>query len=253
MMKVLILEDEPATARDLVQTLENVVDTLNVVSVIDSVSKSIALLKQKPELDLIISDVRLADGLCFEIFRSVAVTCPVLFCTAYNEYAIDAFQNNGIGYILKPFSEQDIRESLNKLHSFRQYFTTGKAFWDDLEENLPEGGPSYAKYFMVAHQNNFVPIKVRNIALFRIKNEIVYLHTFSNDKYLLSETLKEVEHRLDPQQFFRANRQNIINRDIVGRVHKQPTRKLTVELDYQGEKVIVSKAKATDFLEWLDS
>lgn len=253
-MNVLILEDEPATARDLIQTLGKVVDTLTIVAVLDTVKESIDLLSQKPEIDLIISDVRLADGLCFKIFQTVEITCPVLFCTAYSEYAIDAFKSNGIGYILKPFSELDLRENLKKLQNFRTYFTTDSRFWNDLMEGRSESGRSYPSSFLIFHMDKWMPVSLKDISFFHLKTGIVYLQTCDEKRYSLPKTLKEIEKQLNPAQFFRANRQYIINRKIVAEVSKLHPRKLKVKLNIpEPDTIIVSKAKSSEFLDWLNS
>jgi two-component system response regulator LytT len=166
-MQILIIEDEELTAEDLSDTLLAINPAIEIVGIFPSVKESVAFLKTKPELDLIFSDIQLEDGLSFEIYERVSVLTPIVFCTAYNEYALEAFKANGIDYVLKPFARKEIETALAKYENLQRNFTRGIQQIDKLHElyaNQPLKKSTNA--LLIYHKDQIIPIKFRDVAIF---------------------------------------------------------------------------------------
>ena len=192
-------------------------------------------------------------GNSFDIFQEVRVECPVVFCTAFDEYALRAFQVNGVDYILKPFDRESVGRALNKVRNLQNFFQQGPAGMDKLAELLQQLKPSYKTSFLVGHRDKLLPIAVSDVAYFYIEHEITFLNTYEGKRYVVSHTLDELEHSLDPRQFYRANRQFLVNFRAVSEVEHYFARKLLLKLNASTkEPVVVSKAKASDFLSWME-
>jgi len=251
-MNIIIVEDEPKTARLLQEMLETY-DTKNkVVAVCESIEATIQVLKEEGlKADLFFMDVQLADGLSFEIFKQVKIEVPVIFCTAFDHYALEAFKANGIDYILKPFEENDIARSLEKL----QLWTSNLALSKLAEDLLPTAPvtKTYNASFLVKFREKLFPVLVEDIALISLEQDIVYLYTFQQEKHPLFKTIDEVEQALHPQLFFRINRQMIIHRNAIREMEPFFNRKLVLHLTINSkEKPIVSRLKVSPFLTWME-
>ena len=252
-MKVLLIEDELPTALDLQAILQETDPNIVIAGIDDSVEGAVQRLLNGPAPDLIFMDIQLADGLSFDIFQEVRVECPVVFCTAFDEYALRAFQVNGVDYILKPFDRESVGRALNKVRNLQNFFQQGPAGMDKLAELLQQLKPSYKTSFLVGHRDKLLPIAVSDVAYFYIEHEITFLNTYEGKRYVVSHTLDELEHSLDPRQFYRANRQFLVNFRAVSEVEHYFARKLLLKLNASTkEPVVVSKAKASDFLSWME-
>jgi two-component system, LytTR family, response regulator LytT len=256
-MKILLVEDEPITARELKYVLRKLDKNVEILETVDSVETALEALKDI-DPDLIFSDIHLADGTCFEIFSQFEVKCPIVFCTAYDEYAIDAFKTNGIAYILKPFDEKSVGEALEKVKKMTHFTLAstndeaGNAHSLEALSNLLLKKNDYKSSFLVSKAGKMIPVDISNVAFFYIKNELVMLHTIKGDNYMTSYSLDKLEEEICPHNFYRANRQFLINRRVVKEVEQYFARKLLVKtLTPAPEHIIVSKAKATDFTHWL--
>ncbi len=259
-MKIVIIEDEPITARELKFILRKIMPDVNILDTIDTVEGSIDFFKTT-QPDLIFSDIHLADGSCFDIFNKVEVKSPIIFCTAYDEYAIEAFKTNGIAYILKPFDEETVGAALHKVKTLFNFSTPPPSV---SSSNLPFDLEALAKIlsskekfkssFLVSKGGKLIPVDISNVAFFYIKNEITMLYTVKGDTYMTDYSLESLEEAVSPHDFYRANRQFLISRRIVKEVEQYFARKLLVKTHTPApEHIIVSKAKATDFTKWLDS
>jgi two-component system, LytTR family, response regulator LytT len=259
-MKVLIIEDEPITARELKFVLRKVEKNIEILDTVDSVETALELLREM-QPDLIFSDIHLADGTCFEIYRQIQINCPIVFCTAYDDYAIEAFQTNGVAYVLKPFNEQSIGDALEKVKKITNLGAINTATHAetsniDIEAlaKLLMNKEEFKSSFLVSKASKLIPVDISNVAFFYIKNEIVMLHTIKGDYYATEYSLDKLENEVNPHDFYRANRQFLINRRVVKEVEQYFARKLVVKiLVATPEQIIVSKAKATDFTKWLGS
>lgn len=237
-MRVVIIEDEILTAEDLKESIQKLDESIQVTAILKSVKEAVAYFKKSNEMpDLIFSDIQLGDGESFEIYRSVDITAPVVFCTAYDEYALQAFKANGIDYILKPFTDDCIADAIRKYNGLRRTFS-GQL-------------PARAQTILVYYQDKILPIKLEDIVLFYIENESLYLMTFDLQEYYLNKTLEETE-QLCSNDFFRVNRQCLVNRKAIKDASQYQSRRLCVNLSVPFHEVItISKEKTPQFLAWL--
>lgn len=248
-MNVLVVEDELHTSMLLKELIEQD-ERFLVTAQLESVSESIQyLLRHHAKIDLIFLDIQLADGHSFEIFKHLDVTIPVIFCTAYDEYTLQAIQNNGIDYILKPYKEQDIQRALEK------YKRLAHAFHE--KSGVPlQGLPDvhYQQSFLTQYRDKTLIKPVKDIALFRIEFETVYLYTFSDEKFPVFKNLEYIESVCDPRQFFRINRQVLLNKSAILAIEPYFNRKITVQTSVQlPDKLVVSRLKVTPFKNWLET
>lgn len=247
-MKIVVIEDEQLTAEDLMDILKQVNPKIEIIAHLSSVQEGIDFFSNKPYVDLIFSDIQLGDGLSFEIYKQLEINTPVIFCTAYDEYALEAFKANGIDYILKPYSQNSIAEALKRYSSLQTGFISGMQHFSESMEALSQPPGSS---ILVHHKDKIIPLKLNDIALAYIRNESVYLRTYDGVNYAISKSLDELDQLLG-SSFYRANRQFIVNRESVKDVTTFLTRKYLVNLKFPfSEQIIVSKEKMTSFLRWL--
>lgn len=249
-MKVLIIEDEPLVARDLLKIIGRVAPDAEVVGSVSSVSEAQKWFANNPQPDLILSDIQLSDGISFEIFEGRNIKSPVIFTTAYDEYAIRAFKLNSIDYLLKPIDEKELTGALVKYRSL----TANVTVEDQLKTLMSGWGKEQKKYkerFLTVQRNSMVPVTQQEIGYFH-KEELIFIHTLENEKMICEhQTLDEVESLIDPSVFFRVNRQYIIHLQTVARVrttHKGLTVQLKAPFNLE---IDISREKATAFKEWL--
>lgn len=253
-MRVLIIEDERKAANELSQLVLGMRPDWQVVDMIPSVQEAIEWFRENKEPDLVFSDIQLADGDCFKIFSVVKIQCPVVFCTAYDEYAIKAFETNSIDYLLKPVDKTKLERSLAKLDRIRSMFKTGiEDPYGELGKLISKMNISPDKSILVHHQEKIIPVKYADVAFFHYNQGVVMIRMINNTTYHVSMTIEEIETGADPRQFYRANRQFLINRNAIRNIEKFFARKLVVKLSVSTPEIlIVSKAKASDFLTWLE-
>lgn len=254
-LHIIIIEDEAATARNLEYILQEINPDIKIIVTLQSITESIHwLTNNNSDYDLIFSDIRLSDGLSFEIFRQINIKKPVIFVTAYNDYAIEAFRNNGIDYVLKPFDKEEIQRTLLKYNTliaadFKREQTKTAA----LLQQLQSATKQYKKSFLIHYCGRLIPIEAAKINWFYTANEIVYVHTADGRQYVTEFTLEQLERELNPALFFRANRQFIINKNAIDTVEYFFNGRLLVKIHpLPQEQVLVSKAKAMQFRKWLD-
>jgi len=248
-MKIVIIEDEPHTAQDLASTIKKVAPEAEIMAVLPSVKEATAWFDNNDSPDVIFSDIQLGDGLSFAIFDAIDAGIPVIFCTAYDEYALQAFKAAGIDYILKPFTEKTIAAALAKYHALKDSFTKSIQSYATLEKGISDLKKQSA--VLVHYKDKILPVKLDDIAAFYLRNDLTHLTTFTKEEYFINETLEEAE-RLAGSRFYRVNRQCLLNRKAIKDVSKYFGRKLLVNLNLPfAEKVTVSKVKASHFLAWL--
>jgi DNA-binding LytR/AlgR family response regulator len=250
-MNILIIEDEPRTARLLKEFILAVDDAHTVLDICDSVESTVHFLQTTSHrIDLLFMDIQLADGSSFDIFRKAPVNIPVIFCTAYEDHLLEAFKANGIDYILKPFHEKDIEQAFRKLDQIRQSLLFAPTIPARIEQVLSTRSQSS---FLVKFREKMYPVAVRDIAAVALENEIVYLYTFSKEKHAVFRPIDEIEAALDPQTFFRVNRQMILNREAILEMEPFFNRRVIVTLKVPTtDRPLVSRLKVTTFLEWVE-
>lgn len=251
MLKVVIIEDEKFTALDLADTLKKIDSNIEIVITLSSVEQAIIFLKAENEFDLIFSDIQLPDGQSFNIFKSVKIKVPVIFCTAFDKYALEAFDANGIDYLLKPFNKASVSKAIDKYMALKSNFKTPESNLDKLFHKL-EQQLSYKSNSIIVYQGEkIIPIEINQIALFYLEDDYVFGLTFDSKKHILTQNLEELETKCG-NDFFRANRQYLVNRKAVKDASKYFNRKILINLSVNySEQILVGKLKATSFLQWL--
>ena len=250
-MKIVIIEDEELTAEDLASAILKTDKTIEIQAILGSVRESVAYFRESKDPDLVFCDIQLGDGLSFEIFKECRITSPVIFCTAFDEYALKAFKNNGIDYILKPFSGKTIEDAINRYKILKKSLAGHGPQIEKILELFEDRKNSRQNTILVYQRENIIPVKISDIALFYIQEELTHLLTFSRNHHTVNKTIEEIE-SIAGNDFFRANRQCLINRDAVKDASRYFERKLVVSLTVPfNEKITVSKEKATLFLNWL--
>lgn len=250
-LRVAIIEDEPATARNLRHMLQDVAPGTEVMAILPSVTAAVPWLqKQMHTCDLLFMDIRLSDGLSFEIFSQVNVTLPVIFITAYDDYALQAFKANGIGYILKPFDEAELSQAIQKYRMFRQ---DDNSTLLKLVTQLKEPAAGYKQSFLVHNRDKLIPLTAANIAWFYTAHELVYAGTMDNKQYIVDFTMEQLQQQLDPAVFFRANRQFIVQRSAIQEVDFYFNGRLALRVHPEAkEQILISKARVPEFKQWMN-
>ncbi len=225
-----------------------------VVNSCESIEASVKYLeKNQHKIDLIFMDIQLADGQSFEIFDQIKVTVPVIFCTAFDEYLFNAFKNNGIDYILKPFKEEDILNAFSKVELLKTNFTSALPGNRNIQ-NLLFKESGFQTTILVRYREKMLPVRIEDIAFAFLGNEVVYLLNFNGEKHTLFKTLDQFETVVSTTQFYRINRQMMVNRKAVKSIEPYFNRKVVVHLTVPiPEKAIVSRLKVTPFLAWMEN
>jgi len=248
-MKALIIEDEKPAARHLLSVLKEV-GQMEVLAVLDSIKSSVQWLKENEQPGLIFMDIHIADGSAFMIFEQVSITCPVIFTTAYDEYALKAFKVNSIDYLLKPITLDDVEKALAKLHTL----TVKKGMSSEMREmiRLLKQENSYKTHFLVEVKGSkMVPLQVREIAFFYTDSGKVSARTLDERSFPMDSNLDELASKLNPTEFFRANRQFIISRAAIRDVDWWFNQRLSVNLKVTApEKILISRTRVTEFRHW---
>lgn len=251
-MRVIIIEDEPRTAKELKGFLEGLDSDISVEAILPSVASSIRWLEEHGAPDLIFSDIQLGDGLSFEIFRSVNLNTPVVFCTAYDQYAIMAFESNGINYLLKPIEEEMVAESIRKYRQMRAHMMGGN-YRESLDKALDALNTNYKQSVLVHYRDKIIPIRINDICYVYASGGVVLLHTADGKDFSLQHTIDRMEAILNPSTFFRVNRQFIVSRSSIQKIAHFHNRRLQVQLlSGVPEEIIVSRLKVQDFLDWME-
>jgi len=249
-MKILIIEDEqPAVAR-LTAALESAAENIVVQGILGSVAGSVAWLQQHDAPDLIIMDIELSDGRSFQIFEQVKVDCPVIFCTAYDDYWQEAFEQNSIDYLLKPIRVEKLQQALKKYEALKQRFSASMAQL----KNWDQQARGYKKRFLIKRGADYITLKTSDIAYCYAVHKVVCLIDTGGAKYLLDRSLADLEKELDPALFFRLNRKYLASINAIGKLKSQGKGKLMVELSPPPpEEVVVSAEQTASFKEWMDA
>ena len=255
-MKALIIEDEIMAAQTLQKLLREVSPETEILTVLESIEDSVAWLEENPMPDLMFMDVHLADGSSFAIFDQFDITCPVIFTTAYDEYALKAFEVNSIDYLLKPISKEALERAMHKFHRIVKQEEPRKSYQDNIEAMLAQltSTKKYKSCFLLPERDKLVPVPTNSITYIYIDAKTVKILTTEHKTFYMSHTLDDLMAQLDPKIFFRANRQFIISRFAVKDVSIWFGNKLAINLTVDTpEKIIVSKARVAEFKHWFSN
>lgn len=246
--RIVIIEDEPLASRELERTVRDLMGEFILIEPLFSVAEAIAYFSEETTVDLIFSDIQLGDGNSFEIFEKVTITCPIVFVTAFDEYAIKAFKTNGIDYILKPYDKSAVKSSIQKCLSLTGSSPVQKSATTFRGQVVEQ---TIAKSILVYQKDELIPIDIQSIQLIFLEFGVVKIYCADGKKYTYQKTLAEMEEKLS-SQFFRVNKQTILNRSIVQSITPNLSRKFTVNIRIPfHEKIILSRLKAKEFMEWL--
>jgi two-component system, LytTR family, response regulator LytT len=253
-MKILILEDEPLAAKRIERLVNTVVPDAQILDKIESVRGAVRWFESNPQPDLILMDIQLADGLSFEIFQQATVTAPIIFTTAYDEYAIKAFKVNSVDYLLKPIEQDELEAAFEKFKNLRTATTTdqiGKVLETFLNQNQKT---EWKSRFLLKAANRFDVVEVADVAYLFAEDKVVFLVTESGKKYIIDETLDEVEQKLNPKYFFRLNRKYLSQLATIERMEPHFNGRIKINLSGRDDnEIYVSREKADAFKNWLDA
>ncbi len=254
-MLVLIIEDESLAAERLQNLLIEIDPSIEVVQILKSVEASLKWFDQNDEPDLILSDIQLLDSLSFDIFSQREIKCPIIFTTAYDQYAIQAFEVNSVDYLLKPVQKEKLSTALEKFNT-QQSGTVSHLTSDDLEkiaQMVRNKQPEYKSRFMVKLGQKIRAIPVEKIAYFYTKDKLTFLVTNTGDKYPLDNSLEEIDQLLDPNIFFRLNRKFVTKINAVKEIHPYFKGRLKIDLSPPiDQDIVISSDKTPSFKKWLD-
>lgn len=248
-MKILIIEDEETAAKGLAELIRDLEPDVEILAFLESISETVNWLGTHKKPDLIFMDIQLADGISFKIFEEIQVQSPVIFCTAYEQYAIRAFKVQSIDYLLKPISKSDLKQALDK---FREMSILSPVDIDILKSLIQTDKEKVKKRFLVkvGKQLNFVSIK--DIAYFYIEHKIVNIVNYNDKRFPIEHTMEEVESFIPTNDFFRINRQFIISADAIESIEKDYSKLLLKLKSKRHPTVYISTEKTKLFKEWLD-
>ena len=249
-MDVLIIEDEAAASRRLTKIIKEVAPHIEIIDILDSVESSVNWFKKHTHPDIVFMDIQLADGLCFDIFKEVEVKSPVIFTTAFDQYAIEAFKVNSIDYLLKPVKQEELANSLNKFKSLRK--SEQAIDYKQLLESLQKDQKEYQKRFLIRIGQNIKSVDISEVAYFFTEDKIVFLCTYEKKHYPIDFSLEKLDEVLDPKKFFRINRQLIVCIDAIEEMYAYSKSRVKLKLKppYKDD-TIVSTERSPLFKGWL--
>lgn len=249
-MKALIIEDEVLAAQSLQKLITEVAPDTEVIATLQSIDESVAWFDENPMPDLVFMDIHLADGSSFTIFEQVQITCPVIFTTAYDEYALKAFEVSSIDYLLKPINRNALTRAMNKYNNLIANNSTDNQAITDIIQKLGSI-KKHKSCFLVPERDKLIPIVTTNIAYFYIDTKTVKAITLDEHTYYMNQTLDDIMMQLNPDDFFRANRQFIVSRKAIKDLTIWFGNKLSLNMSVNIlEKIIISKAKVSEFKNW---
>ncbi len=248
-MKALIIEDEKPAAEKLLKAIQKADLSIEVAAVLNSIKASLEWLQQNPMPELIFMDIQLSDGLSFSIFDKINISSPVIFCTAFDEYWQEAFEHNSIDYLLKPVKQDKLEAALNKYDKLKQHFSSS---FKQLQQWQPAGS-KYKRKFLVKRGTDYISIKTEDIAYLYATHKLVCMVDIKNQKFILDQSLAEIEKQVDPSQFYRVNRKYLVQLGSIKKIKTYPKSKLLLEIEPAvNEEVIISQENVTAFKEWMD-
>lgn len=254
-MKVLIIEDEELAAKKLIKMLGEIDGSIEIIEVLNSVKKSSQWFERNELPDLIFSDIQLGDGLSFDIYENLELNCPIIFTTAFDQYAIKAFEVNSIDYLLKPVQKDKIKASLDKYESKRKAWNPAESKLDvkSLLEAINGAKNNFKSRFLVKLGNKIHPVKTEDIAYFFSDSKLTFLVDRGGNKYPMDVSLDEISQQLNPDLFFRINRKYIIHLDSAAEIKPYFKGRLKIKLmPAADDEIVISADKTPNFKAWLD-
>lgn len=246
MKHILIIEDESIAAQHLERTLHDVIPDAQVDSILQSIEESVEYFKGGAHPDLVFLDIHLADGLSFRIFDSISIDCPIVFTTAYDQYALDAFKAGGFDYLLKPINRDDLQNTLSRLERLQAPSASQiNTLSTQLKQKL------YQSHFLIPMRDKLIPVEVKQVACLYLEDKISRAILLDGREQIIDRPLDVIMEHLDPERFFRANRQYIVSHDAIREISIWPISKLALTLSVPTpDRIIISKARVAEFKQW---
>lgn len=256
MIKILLLEDELPARKKLKRFLNELELDVKILAEIESVDDGIAYLQSQPHLDLIISDIELRDGNSFEIFQNMTFSCPIIFTTAYNEFWMEAFESNGIAYLLKPFGLEKFKQAWNKFQLLTQGSSNQAQWLQNLQVLIGNHGglkQAFKSRFSIPTVKGTYFLEVHNITYFLAEGGLIFALDENGKKHLMRElTLKELEEVLNPNQFFRINRSELVQKKYVQSMERYSKNAIAIRVKGSDHLLICSQGQTPSFLNWME-
>lgn len=253
-MHVLIIEDEQRAGEKLKDLITRHYPELSSLEWIRSVEASIGYLNTKPRLDIIFSDIELLDGNAFEIYKAIKPNCPIIFCTAYNQFFLDAFKTNGIGYLLKPYTENEFVEAIQKYDALfnKNENHVGPELLNDLQHLLNLPSKKYKQTFTVKKPTGIYLLQIYEIAYFQAQGDFIFAFDFENKKHILNYTLSQISELVDPLKFFQINRSEILGFNAILKYHTYIKNRLEIVLKMDKVALYTSNSRSSEFRSWIE-
>jgi two-component system LytT family response regulator len=249
-MKVIIIEDEKPAADKLQNALIKCDPTIQTIAVLKTINDSIDWFRKNPIPDLVFMDIELADGLSFKIFNEVRITCPIIFTTAYDEYWQEAFEHNSIDYLLKPIRQEKVSAALSKYDTLKKYFSQNLHQLLESQQSPPNG---IKKRFLVKRGIDFLSIKTDQIAYFYATHKIVCLVDKEGNKFILDQSLTDLQEQVDPGDFYRVNRKYLVHINAIKKIKSYTKSKMLLEVNPPvAEEIVISQENVSAFKRWMD-
>jgi DNA-binding LytR/AlgR family response regulator len=250
-MNILIVENEKPAADRLVRLLMKIDKSITILGIVESVEETINWLQENPRPDLILMDIQLDDGLCFEIFETASVDTPVIFTTAYDEYTLKAFKVNSVDYLLKPVGEEQLRAAIAK---FRKLFGDNDPFKRDFRQLMFEFRNQHKSRFLIKIGEKYRSVPAGEISHFHINERSVFLSDLQGKDYGIDYSLEQLQTMLDSRKFFRINRECIVNIDSISLMYSYSSSRLQLTLKNleKSDLFVVSRDKVAEFKKWID-
>jgi two-component system, LytTR family, response regulator LytT len=252
-MKIVIIEDEDITSKALQDHIKTYDARYEIVATLRSIKDALGWFERNAMPDLIFSDIELLDGNVFAFYEKYAVTCPIIFTTAYDQFLLKAFQINGIAYILKPFGYPQVSDGLDKFFALKKTFSGGEQLNNGLIEQLKNAlKPTFKTRFAVKMKQGIFLLNVQDIAYCQADEGVVFAFGTQQQKYPLNGTLTDIEETLDPALFYRISRSDIINITYIEKMETYFNDRLSLKIKGLSTNLIVSTARTPDFRKWLE-
>ncbi|MFT4662183.1 MAG: two-component system response regulator LytT [Patiriisocius sp.] len=255
-LKVLIIEDEIPAQRLLKETLQELDYEMEVIDCLNSIKTAVKWFENYQHPEIVLLDIQLSDGLSFEIFKQVKIDSMIIFTTAYDEYAIQAFKVNSLDYLLKPIEKDELQATFEKYHQYNKQFIqekTSNIDFTEIASLIKNEKPEYRKRILIQSNESFFHLPIEEIALFYSMQGITFAVTFEKREYPVNFSLENLKEQLNPDFFFKVNRQIIINIESIKRVHSYFNGKLKLETQpSHSEDIVIGKDKTARFRRWLD-
>ncbi len=255
-MKILILEDEIPAYEKLYGFISEELPNSQLIGWARSIQEAKVLLQQADKPDLIFSDIELLDGVSFDVFESIPIDCPIIFCTGFDQYVLRAFQTNGIAYLLKPYTIEHFKEAYEKYKVLFQKNTPqtlDEKLMTELKEILHQDKKAYKQRFTIKKKDGIKLINTRDIARFDANGDFCMAIDAKGQKHIINYSLGNIEEKVDPRKFFRINRSQIINIDFIEKIESHFKNKLAITMRHSSEVVFTSSSTTPGFRKWIES